>query len=108
LSNDPADAARLQSKSIIGDRLEACPTLSAIIPVLIGDETRAVEAATALRDRGIFVPAIRYPTVARGKARLRVTLTATHTPNDISQLVAALESIRNSDKSRAREESQCP
>ena len=78
-----------------GDRLEACPTLSAIIPILIGDEARAVAASAALRERDIFVPAIRYPTVARGKARLRVTLTATHTPDDVSELVAALQSIRH-------------
>ena len=68
---------------------------SAIIPVLIGDETRTVAASAALREQGIFVPAIRYPTVARGKARLRVTMTTTHTPDDISQLVEALQSIRN-------------
>jgi len=69
-------------------------THSAIIPVLIGDEAGAVAVSAALRERDIFVPAIRYPTVARGKARLRVTLTANHTSDDISQLVAALESIR--------------
>ena len=68
---------------------------SAIIPVLIGDEIRAVAASATLRERGIFVPAIRYPTVARGKARLRVTVTATHTSDDISQLVAAFQPIRN-------------
>jgi 7-keto-8-aminopelargonate synthetase-like enzyme len=68
---------------------------SAIIPVLIGDESAAVATSAALRERDIFVPAIRYPTVARGQARLRVTLTATHTPDDIAQLVAALDSVRN-------------
>ena len=68
---------------------------SAIIPILIGDESKAVAVSTALREKDIFVPAIRYPTVARGEARLRVTLTATHTPDDISQLIAALESILN-------------
>ena len=78
-----------------GDRRDACPTLSAIVPIIIGNETRAVAVSAVLREQGIFVPAIRYPTVARGKARLRVTLTATHTPDDISQLVAALQSIRN-------------
>ncbi|MCX6896991.1 MAG: 8-amino-7-oxononanoate synthase [Verrucomicrobia bacterium] len=44
---------------------------SAIHPILIGDETAAVAAATRLREQGLFVPAIRYPTVARGAARLR-------------------------------------
>jgi 7-keto-8-aminopelargonate synthetase-like enzyme len=79
----------------IGDRRDACPALSAILPVIVGDETRAVAVSAALRDQGIFVPAIRYPTVARGKARLRVTVTATHTAEDISLLVAELRSIRN-------------
>jgi 7-keto-8-aminopelargonate synthetase-like enzyme len=103
LANNPADAARSQSKSKIGDRSEACPTLSAIIPVLIGDETKAVAASAALREQGIFVPAIRYPTVARGKARLRVTLTATHTAEDIALLVAALRSVRNLQSAIANE-----
>ncbi len=80
-------------KSEIGNRKSEIP--SAIIPILIGDEARAVVASAALRERDIFVPAIRYPTVARGQARLRVTLTATHTPDDISELVAALQSIRH-------------
>ncbi len=78
-------------KSEIGNRKSEIP--SAIIPVIVGDEAGALAASAVLREQGIFVPAIRYPTVARGKARLRVTLTATHTPDDISQLVAALQSI---------------
>jgi 8-amino-7-oxononanoate synthase len=68
---------------------------SAIIPILIGDETKAVELAAQLRERGIFIPAIRFPTVARGKARLRVTLTAAHSSEDIATLTAALEQIIN-------------
>ena len=91
-----------------GDRRDACPALSAILPVIVGDEARAVAASAALREQGIFVPAIRHPTVARGAARLRVTVTATHTAEDISLLVAALRSVRNSEKSRARAESRCP
>jgi 8-amino-7-oxononanoate synthase len=67
----------------------------AIVPIIIGDESEAVAAAAAFRKRGIFVPAIRYPTVARGKARLRVTLTAAHTAADISQLATALNEIVN-------------
>ena len=67
----------------------------AIIPLIVGDETKAVEAAAKLRGRNIFVPAIRHPTVARGRARLRVTLTAAHTTGEINQLAAALEPIVN-------------
>ena len=67
----------------------------AIVPILIGNEKKAVEAAAALRERGIFIPAIRHPTVARGQARLRVTLTAAHTQDEVNQLAAALEQIIN-------------
>jgi 8-amino-7-oxononanoate synthase len=66
---------------------------SAILPILIGEESKAVEAAAALREQGIFIPAIRYPTVARGQARLRLTLTAAHTQTDLGQLAAALTSL---------------
>jgi 7-keto-8-aminopelargonate synthetase-like enzyme len=78
-----------------GDRRDACPALSAILPVIVGDETGAVAASVALREQGIFVPAIRYPTVARGQARLRVTLTAAHTTEEINLLVAMLNQIVN-------------
>ena len=67
---------------------------SAIIPIIVGDETKAVKMATALRDQNIYVPAIRYPTVARGEARLRVTVTAAHEASDLKQLAAALKGIR--------------
>ncbi len=63
---------------------------SAIVPLIVGEEDKAVALASALRERGLFVPAIRYPTVARGAARLRVTLTAGHCAGDVSRLAAAL------------------
>ena len=65
----------------------------AIVPIIIGDEERAVAVARKLREHDIFVPAIRYPTVARGKARLRVTLSATHTSKDVTALANTLESL---------------
>ena len=71
------------------------PLHSAIIPIIIGDETKAVETAAALRERNIFVPAIRYPTVARGEARLRVTVTASHESRDIEELTNALQNLVN-------------
>lgn len=66
---------------------------SAIIPLILGDETKAVEAAAGLREQNIFVPAIRYPTVARGAARLRVTMTAAHSAEDVAELVRALKTL---------------
>jgi 8-amino-7-oxononanoate synthase len=67
------------------------PLPSAILPILTGVEELAVSASALLRERGLFVPAIRYPTVPRGKARLRVTLSAVHTRQDVACLSAALE-----------------
>ena len=66
---------------------------SAIIPLIVGDEGQALATASALRERGFFVPAIRYPTVARGAARLRITLTANHAMNDIIELTRALKTL---------------
>jgi len=66
---------------------------SAIIPLPIGDETQAVEIATGLRRQGTYIPAIRYPTVARHSARLRLTLTAAHTSADIAQALEALKAV---------------
>jgi 8-amino-7-oxononanoate synthase len=66
---------------------------SAIIPLIVGDETEAVETASILRGQGFFVPAIRYPTVARGTARLRITLTAAHTAADVSAFANALTTL---------------
>jgi 7-keto-8-aminopelargonate synthetase-like enzyme len=74
-------------------KLQPSTHQSAIIPILIGEESKAVAAAAALREQGIFIPAIRYPTVARRQARLRLTLSAVHTHADLSQLLAALRSL---------------
>ena len=68
---------------------------SLIMPIIVGDEANAVTLAADLRESGFFVPAIRYPTVARGSARLRVTLTAAHKPDDVTALVTALAQLVN-------------
>jgi 8-amino-7-oxononanoate synthase len=65
----------------------------AIIPILIGDEDKATRIAGELRGQGIFIPAIRFPTVARGQARLRLTVTAAHSRADVEQLLSALRSV---------------
>lgn len=62
---------------------------SAILPILIGDEGKAVEIAANLRSRGLYIPAIRFPTVTRGQARLRLTVTAAHTESDVEELIEA-------------------
>ncbi len=69
------------------------PTQSQIIPVVVGEPGRAIEMAAALRERGLFVPAIRPPTVPEGESRLRISLTHAHTPEMIDRLVGALGQV---------------
>lgn len=63
---------------------------SAIVPLHIGGEAEALCLSDTLRESGFLIPAIRYPTVAKGKARLRLTLSATHTEEQIEALAATL------------------
>ena len=63
---------------------------SAIIPLMIGPESDALNLSAKLLEAGFLIPAIRYPTVARGRARLRLALTATHTTEQIDALAATL------------------
>jgi len=63
---------------------------SAIQPVIVGCPKRAVALSDALKERGMWVSAIRQPTVPKNEDRLRITLTATHTEQDIDMLVDAL------------------
>ncbi len=72
-------------------RLMASPT--AIQPVIIGDNHEALGVANALYERGLWVPAIRPPTVPKGSARLRVSLTAAHSAEQVDQLVVALREL---------------
>ena len=66
---------------------------AAIIPWIIGHEHRALDLADALQQEGFFVPAIRYPTVAKGTARLRVTVSAAHSEAQIDSLGEAIKRL---------------
>lgn len=80
-----ADAAAL--------RWELMPSRTPIQPLLIGDTREATALSARLRERGILVPAIRPPTVPKGSARLRISLSASHAPEDVDRLLAALAEI---------------
>lgn len=82
--------ALLRKHILALNALTGLSSSSPIIPIIYGREENALAAAATLQERGFWVPAIRYPTVARGKARLRVTLTAAHSAAQIEALVAAL------------------
>ena len=67
---------------------------SAIFPWIVGNEQAVLDLAFALQNEGYLVPAIRYPTVAKGAARLRITVTAAHEEDQIRSLCEAIK--RNS------------
>ena len=77
-------------KSLVS-ALGNAPEHSPILPLLIGDERAALAVGKKLLERGFLIPAIRYPTVGRGKARLRITCSASHTAEDVRRLAEALK-----------------
>ncbi len=81
-----------QFKAGIADLgLVAGESSTAIQPLIIGDADKAVAVANKLRERGLWITAIRPPTVPKGTARLRITLTAAHQPSDVSLLLNELK-----------------
>ncbi|HVN41840.1 MAG TPA: aminotransferase class I/II-fold pyridoxal phosphate-dependent enzyme, partial [Steroidobacteraceae bacterium] len=74
--------------------LRLMPSDTPIQPVLAGHEASALAASEALFEAGLWVPAIRPPTVPAGTSRLRVTFSASHTEAQVAQLLAALGELR--------------
>ena len=64
---------------------------SPIVPVVVGTEERALAAAEFLYRAEFLVPAVRYPTVSHGKARLRITVSAVHAEDEIDDLISAVK-----------------
>ena len=61
--------------------------------MLLGSNEAALRASRTLREQGMAVPAIRFPTIPRGTARLRVSLSAARSTEEVDRLVSALEGI---------------
>lgn len=77
-----------QGTAALGWQLGASDT--PIQPLLVGESSAALQLAARLRDRGVWVSAIRPPTVPAGTARLRITLSAAHSEQDVDRLLEAL------------------
>lgn len=88
LRSAEGDALRNRLRSLVDRVVAGHP--SPIVPLVVGDEDRAVKLAAAMLERGLLVPAIRPPTVPRGTSRLRVTLSAAHTDSMLDRLLGAL------------------
>ena len=80
-------------------RWQRLPSSTAIQPIVIGSNDEALQVAGALLEQGLWVPAIRPPTVPHNTARLRVTLSAAHSTQEVAQLITALNQLeRKSDE----------
>lgn len=77
------------------------PSATAIQPLVIGDNVAALAVTTSLREQGLWVPAIRPPTVPAGTARLRIALSAAHRRADIDDLLNALRSSARTELAHA-------
>ena len=94
---DAAEGRRLRARvwghaRRLGDAL-GIPVTSPIVPLVLGGEREALAASGFLLDRGLHVPAIRPPTVPRGTSRLRVSLSAAHSDEDVGRLIEALREL---------------
>ncbi|WP_198118505.1 8-amino-7-oxononanoate synthase [Massilia rhizosphaerae] len=101
IDSDEGRARRAHLRALIAqlddglrlERWQRPASTTAIQPIVIGANDEAMAAASRLHEQGLWVPAIRPPTVPAGTARLRVTLSAAHTEQDVAQLTAALNQL---------------
>jgi len=98
---ESGDARRLHLQALIaqlraglqGLRWTLSESTTPIQPLIIGSNEDALALGTALLEQGLWVPVIRPPTVAPGTARLRISLSAAHTPSQVDRLIAALQRL---------------
>jgi 8-amino-7-oxononanoate synthase len=83
--------AELLRRELAGRGFDVGGSSSQIVPVVVGEAEAAVQISRTLEEQGMLVPAIRPPTVPRGRARLRISLCSEHTPADVEALIAAIE-----------------
>lgn len=94
LESEPQRVARLhENVRIFCNTAGVAISPSAIVPIIIGDERKAMEASKSLESQGFIIPAIRYPTVAMGCARLRVAISSSHTHSQITSAASAINNL---------------
>lgn len=103
LQEEPGRCARLQENvrvfcAALAEHGVEARSETAIVPLVVGEESLAVKIAKDLERQGVLVSAIRYPTVAKGAARLRIALAATHTEEELrsaaARIAACMETLR--------------
>lgn len=105
IAGDEGEARRTHLRALIertravlrATRWQPLDSDTAVQPLIIGDNETTLAIAASLDAQGLWVPAIRPPTVPSGTSRLRVSLSAGHTFDDLARLQAALERIGNGD-----------
>jgi len=69
------------------------PGIHPIVPIMLRDELKTIEVATAVNERGIFVVGFSFPVVPKGAARIRVQLSAAHTKEQLDQALTVFEDV---------------
>lgn len=77
----------------LDNSIQIIPASSSIQAIIIGSEDKALDVCQKLKNKGIWLTAIRPPTVAKNSSRLRVTITAKHKDNDIKYLAETLNEV---------------
>ncbi len=101
IESDPEIRNRLWSnvravrEGLLGLGFDLMDSQTQIIPILIGDPERTMTLSADLYERGIFLTGIRPPTVPEGESRLRLTIMADHSGEDIARLLGAMAEVRS-------------
>ena len=75
--------------------VDTCNSQTQIVPILIGDEKKAMLASEMLLNRNIFIPAARWPAVPKNMARLRITFTCDHAKDQIDTLIEGIKFLKS-------------
>jgi 8-amino-7-oxononanoate synthase len=86
--------ANLMRKGLVELGYNIGESVSAVIPVIVGEDLTAYQLARALHSQGIYVSPVTFPAVRKGTARVRVSVMATHTPEDILKALKAFEKAK--------------